>query len=243
MKLLWNDVQKLPAFVINLQKSEDRWKEVEPILQAAGFNNLHRSFGVDASNEKQLKQAWDLHGNPGFDPVDSEFIAYKGKQGCLLSHAGIWKKMIEENMEQALIFEDDVIFHPQFLELAPLYWEHTPDDFDLLYLGAQLDYPSKAHIARVPVFCTHAMLVTLKGAHKLYDLVMKRSSGVKTIDCVLKEEMEKMLFTDMANTFAWYVWNGTFFPTEIANMPKGWTKRNMGLVFQHEKWGSLVREW
>lgn len=242
--LSWKDVQSLPCFIVNLEKCEDRWISVMPLLLDAGFMTIHRQIGVDASDPAQLSSAWRRHGTPKLDIAnDSEFGTYLGKQGCLLSHADIWKTMIDNSVPAAIILEDDVVFHPQFNDLAPLYWEHTPRDFDILFLGAQLEKMVNAHIVRVPVFCTHAMIVTLDGARRLYNFVMQNKAGVRTIDCMLKEEMERMLINPAVRTFQWYAWNGTLFPAPEAIMAKGWTKRNMGLVFQDEKWGSLVREW
>lgn len=240
----WDDVKALPTFVINLDRSIERWNEVSVLIKQAGFTNIGRFAAIDASNPKELEEAWALHGNPPLNiNEDREFGTYLGKQGCLLSHVGIWKMMIEKEIKMAVIFEDDVKFHPEFANLAPQYWQHTPRDFDVLYIGAQLDMYSSSHIARVPTFCTHAMIVTLEGAKKLYNFVIRNPYGVRTIDCMLKEEMEAMLRNPARKTFQWYAWNGTHFPTEEAKMDKGWTKRNMGLVFQDEKWGSLVREW
>lgn len=41
-----------------------------------------------------------------------------GEVGCFLSHYNIWKKMIEQNITDALILEDDIRFEPYFKPTA-----------------------------------------------------------------------------------------------------------------------------
>ena len=126
-----------------------------------------------------------------------------------------------------VILEDDVMFHPKWKDLAPEYFQNTPKNFDVLYLGAQFEFNSKFHIDIGPVFCTHAMVVTYNGAKKLWEMLLNRKLGVYTIDCMIIDSMKHRLMTMnnenslfKSNPFTWYVWNGNFYPTEIKNMPK-----------------------
>ena len=244
----WKDVLSGPCYVINLERNPERWETAQHKIHAAGFQNFKRFQAVDAKDPQQLKEAWELFGNPPFAKWDQEFIDYPGKQGCFLSHFKIWKEMIENKIPWAVILEDDVLFHPQWKELAPGYFENTPKNFDVLYFGSQFEFNSQFHVDRGPVFCTHAMLVTYNGAKKLYDMCLQKTGGVYTIDCMIIDMMKyKMHFKDGNGKefpFSWYVWNGrSFFPTDMVNMPKGWTKRNCGLVFQDESYVSEVRPW
>ena len=240
----WDAILNSKCFIINLDRNPERWADVQDKIKNAGFKNAERWKAVDAKNPEDLKKNWEIFNNPPFASWDQEFVQYPGKQGCFLSHMNIWKKIIDERIPCVTIFEDDVLFHPKWLELAPQYFENTPKDFDVLYMGAQFEFASQFHIDRGPVFCTHAMIVTYNGAKKLYDMCLKHKGGVYTIDCMIIDMMKyKLMKKDSQFPFPWYVWNGRFFSTDMVHMPKGWTKRNSGLVFQDESYGSEVRQW
>lgn len=233
---------KAPSFVINLSRRPDRYSHTLSELQKAGFMDIRRFDAVDGSDATVLEEAWsatiprpviNLH-------YDAEFNTYKGKQGIFLSQVRLWKHIIDMKLPYACIFEDDISFHAQWSALAPLYFTKTPIDWDVLFMGSQMEFKSTAHIERGPVFCLHAYMVTLEGARKLYQLVMDQAytSGVYTIDTMLKVHMETR-----SPSFSWYVWNGKPFHDPKCEMAKGWTKRNQGLVFQEEHFGSDVREY
>ncbi|KAG7242503.1 hypothetical protein INR49_020547, partial [Caranx melampygus] len=51
---------------------------------------------------------------PGYyDPFSGRTLT-KGEVGCFLSHFYIWKEMVDEQMDKALVFEDDVRFQSNF---------------------------------------------------------------------------------------------------------------------------------
>jgi len=234
----WEDVLDLPCFIVNMDRCKTRWDVASKRVHEIGFKDVRREQAVDAESIEDLAKAWVAHGSPKFEAWDKEFVIYKGKQGCFLSHANLWKKMIEANIAAAVVFEDDIMFHPQFKELAPAYYAKTPRDFDVVFMGSQFCFESRFHVDRGPVYCTHAMLVTLRGAQRMYDMTVRNASGVSTVDCMLQKEMLK----GGAATFAWYVWNGGFFPTQDALMSNGWSRRNSGLVFQDENLGSYIKD-
>lgn len=241
----FEDLIKSPAFVINLERRQDRWNHTKEALRQAGFRDVQRFRGVDGQNAEELQSAWS--DTFGADAVinmsyDAEFADYKGKQGVLLSQVRLWKYIVDNQIPVASIFEDDVIFHSQWADLAPTYLGKTPPDWDILFMGSQIEFASRAHIDRGPVFCLHAYCVTLEGARKLYDFVMNARTatggGIYTIDTMLKVHMHHP-----RPCFNWYVWNGTFFPDPKREMAGGWTKRNHGLVFQDVQFGSDVRQY
>jgi len=239
----------LPCRIINLERNPERWKICEERVKEAGFTNYQRVIGVDGKDSDTLQKEWEKLNNPKFADWDTEFVTYPGKQGCFLSHFKIWKEIIENKIPYTLIFEDDVLFHPKWKEIAPAYLNATPKNFDVVYLGSQIEFFSQYHVDRGPVFCTHAMLLSYDGVVKLYNMLLKNSVGVYTIDCMLidlmKDYYRKLRTNREAKIpFSWYVWNGQqFYPTDLRNMPKGWTKRNGGIIFQDESFGSEVRIW
>lgn len=241
----WQDFLDAPVFVINLARCSDRWTVTEARLKEAGFRDIRRWEGVDAGADATLAAAWARHGSPPMDATDHEFCqTYKGKQGCMLSHLDVLAHVIANGIPYFVVMEDDVLFHPKWSLLAPVYYDITPKDYDLLYLGSQLETPTEYSIVRLPCFCTNAMAMTLAGAEKVYRFLLSQPKGVRTIDCMLKDHQTSVVHSALiAPAFDWYVWNGRLFPTDQAVMSKDWTKRNTGLVFQDVQFGSEVRPW
>ena len=232
-----------PVFLVNMEKCTDRLQISQKRITEAGFTHVQRWNAVDArEGDGKLADAWARHGSPKFNPTDTEFVSYPGKQGCMLSHLDIWKHMIDQQIPAAIILEDDVDFHQSWSSLAPAYWDATPKDFDILYFGSQIEMQTHAHICCAPVFCTHAYMITLDGARKLYSLLLQDPRGVSTIDCMLIDHMNRTMMGFPA-AFTWYVWNARMFTDPRASVSKDWAKRNHGLVFQDVDLGTFVRPW
>lgn len=239
----WQDVLNAPCFLLNMDACPDRLELSMHNIKAAGFTNIERIRGIDARTD-DLPMEWKKHGSPPFDPSDKEFLEYPGKQACALGHYNMWKRIIDDGIPVVTVFEDDVEFHQQWETLAPLFFNGTPKDFDILYLGSQIDVPIQGEVTTCPVFCTHAYIITQEGARKLYDLCIQHPKGTRTIDCLLIDEMFHVFRSNGTyHPFTWYVWNGTRFFDEKAVKNKDWAKRNMGLVFQDAALGTFVRPW
>lgn len=243
-KVTWNDVLNAPTFVVNMDRRKDRLDVAIRRIRDAGFKNVQRYRAIDGAND-DLTEAWKKHGPPIFSSAHSDFLPNVGRQGCALSHYGIWQYMFLNNIPFLVVFEDDVEFHHEWHNLSGQYWEHTPRDFDILYLGAQMDTFTEGNITVTPVFCTHAYIITLEGAKKLYDLCLKSPTGTYTIDCMLIDHMKATFATNgRHHPFKWYVWNGRMFPdpNKVKEGSK-WASRNDGLVFQDYDLGTDVIHW
>jgi GR25 family glycosyltransferase involved in LPS biosynthesis len=229
-----------------MDKCTDRLDIATTRIKDVNFRNVSRFAGLDSETD-DLHAAWAKFGSPKFDPSDPEFVKYPGKQACALGHYNIWIDIIQKNIPYAVVFEDDVEFHKEFKNLAPIYWLNTPRDFDILYFGAQIESPhitKDDHIVVAPVFCTHAYVITHAGAKKLYDICINDPRGTRTIDCMIIDKMHHALATNGNEcAFMWYAWNATGFQDENRFKRKDWAKRNMGLVFQDAELGTFVRPW
>ncbi|HEP0308093.1 TPA: glycosyltransferase family 25 protein, partial [Providencia rettgeri] len=89
------------VFIINLKESSERRMKMQAQLDKT---KLKYEF-INAVNGKnlsdtELKKA--THDYPNC-------MLTKGEIGCALSHLSIYKKMANENIEQALVLEDDAI--------------------------------------------------------------------------------------------------------------------------------------
>ena len=247
-----NNMQNIlnnPAFVIHLKnKSPERTGFFTKNINNAGFKNMSIFEGVDASNPNILEETMKQFPKIKFDKELS-----KGQIGCCLSHFKVLLHIIQNNIDIATIFEDDVHFHPNWTILSERYYEHTPKNFDVIFIGNQIN-PKNPKISTASTFCTHAYIVTLLGAKRLlralltwdyqnfkyyqpgWDLI-----GLYTIDIMIKNIQEKTLLKKIKPFFTWYCWNGTYHSCDYNRLPlRGNDKRNTGLVFQCDNFGSTI---
>ena len=151
-----------PAFVIHLKnKSQERQHFFTKNILGAGFKDMNVFEAVDASNPNILEETMKQFPKIKFDKELS-----KGQIGCCLSHFKVLLHIIQNNIDIATIFEDDVHFHPNWSVLSERYYQHTPKNFDIIFIGNQIN-PKNPKISSSSTFCTHAYIVTLLGAKRL----------------------------------------------------------------------------
>ena len=118
----------MKIFVINLKSDFKKRETMTDILNK--YTSDYTFF--EAINGKELKDDEYKINLNWMNPYDNTHTTY-GEVGCALSHYSLWKKMIDENIEQALILEDDVVIkNPDFISII----DNIPTDaYDLIYLG------------------------------------------------------------------------------------------------------------
>lgn len=104
-------------YCINLDSRTDRWERSTEI-----FNNMNLEVTRHSANDGSAH--------------NSESRVNRGEVGCLWSHREILQQAEDENLGPILILEDDIEFVRGFDHLFEKYWERTPQDWDMLYLGA-----------------------------------------------------------------------------------------------------------
>ena len=236
----WQDVLAAPAFLINLGARPERLAASLRELAHAGFVDVRRFPAVDASDPDVLRDAWRACGSPAFASSDTEFATLPGKQGCFLSHLAVWEEIVASGVPFACVFEDDVLFHRHWSRLAPTYFDFTPTDYDILFLGSQIVVEGTGLARRVPGYCTHAYLITNQGARRLRSLLLEDPDGVATIDIMLIHHQWQDHIGSRPAPFTWYAWDGATFPDARAAGHPRWEIRNTGLVFQDFAFGSDV---
>lgn len=242
----WDAVLAAPALVLNLPDDGVRRAECVARLREAGFRDVRVLPGIDARRPESaadVRAAWrghgidpDRRGAGGFDPSDAAFVDQPGKQGCMLAQLAAWRYVIDEGLPHATIWEDDVLFHRQWAELAPQYWAATPKDgTDVVYFGSHCAGGTPYQVVPQPVFCLQAYLVSGPGIRRLYEWVLGHPSGVRTIDCMLWDRMcEEARRGAAGRKFVWYAWNAQMFPDPAAEARKHpeALQKDVGLVFQ-----------
>ena len=236
----WRDVLAGPAFVINLDSRPERLAATLDGLRCAGFTDIRRFQAVDARDPDALRHAWSACGAPRFAEWDEAFRQFPGKQGCFLSHLGLWADIVANEMPFACVFEDDVVFHHHWATLAPTYFGFTPPEWDVVFFGSQIEAPGTGLVRRTPVHCTHAYIIRREGAERLRAQLLGDPGGVATIDSMIVGHQWTEHRGGERAPFDWYVWDGTTFPDRRAIAHEAWKRRNTGLVFQDFTLGSDV---
>lgn len=101
-----------------------------------------------------------------------------GEIGCFLSHYFIWEEVIARNLQQVVVFEDDLRFRPNFKsDLGAMMAEVNALklEWDLIYLSRKILKPKLEHwVPRssklvVPHYSywTAAYIISQSGARKL----------------------------------------------------------------------------
>ena len=99
----------MKVFIVNLKESLDRRQYM---IEEMKKTNLQYEF-FDAVNGKGIKNIDKIYDKETAIKVYGRELKL-GEIGCAMSHLLIYKKMLEENIDQALIFEDDIIIANDF---------------------------------------------------------------------------------------------------------------------------------
>ena len=132
---------EIPIFVISLPNEHNRRSFIE-----ASFAQKKIKFSFfDAYDGKKLPEAKIKEILSEKNILDSvgRFFS-KGEIGCCLSHLGIYKKMIEENIDLAVIFEDDIeIISDHFFAILKKISDKNNHDPKVTLLTQVISYLSK----------------------------------------------------------------------------------------------------
>jgi GR25 family glycosyltransferase involved in LPS biosynthesis len=136
------DYKKIPAFVINLEHRTDRKQRV---LQRFADINLTVNL-------------WK-----GSILTKTEMSFGLGHAGAVDSHRRIWQHIVDNNISQALIFEDDVVLNPDFESVYPKAVAELPPDWAIWHFHSSHApvSPVSEHIVRLESACwgAHGYLI------------------------------------------------------------------------------------
>jgi glycosyl transferase, family 25 len=123
-------VPSIETYLINLDRSKDRFIGMDSQLKKLGLS-YKRFPAIDASVR------WDELA-PAVDFVAFERnvgrSVMKGEIGCYHSHLAVWHKLSEGPSDYALVLEDDVVFHTNFIAALDYAATHQ-DKWDFLKLN------------------------------------------------------------------------------------------------------------
>lgn len=170
-----------PIFIISLKNSPRR-EFINKRLTDLGFSFefFDATYGKDLS-EEQLKEI-------DFDFYPNKYAARRpltlGEIGCAMSHIKLYEHLVHNNIEKAIILEDDAIVSLYFKEILVDALNRLPKRAEILFFDhgkakifpftknlveryrlARYLKPSK--ISKRTIIRTTAYLITLNGAKKL----------------------------------------------------------------------------
>jgi glycosyl transferase family 25 len=108
------------TFCINLDSSKDRWMRMQ---------NRFTYFGMNVTR-------WNALTGP--ELPEDKYVCYlkQGQIGCAASHVSIWRHMIINDIDYALIMEDDACLDKKWREKLN---EFTGNSFDVILLYSSED--------------------------------------------------------------------------------------------------------
>ena len=137
----------MKGFLINLDSSEDRLRQVEGRLFATGFVRVSDSpvrwrrealviERIPAVDGRKLSESellkWRQRERPFWDWTTHELTP--GEIGCFLSHREFWQKVVDERLSHAFVLEDDILLADDcFKILSSADW--IPSDADFVKLN------------------------------------------------------------------------------------------------------------
>ena len=178
-----------PIFVISLPGTEERRAYITEQLGKLG---LPFSF-FDAVNGYAL----DVPSHENYNGFKRRLYFGKdltqGELGCFLSHKKLYEKICDDNLESAVILEDDVILHQDFPKILSTLKKHH-QSFDLVrFLGSPkvmkrggrklIPLEDSYWLIRMPTAPggAHATLVTQNGAQKLLKAMRRTAYPIDTL--------------------------------------------------------------
>jgi len=201
-------VDKIPAFCINLEKRPDRWKEFSKQPGVQQLPNVKRFLGVDGSkldimNDERIP-LFTKKNIMKTTRRSHEEISTVGAVGCALSHISTWEWIVQNQSPITLIFEDDAKVPANFVSsMNQVIQKSTvlkdPSQWELLTLTG--DHPghipvkSDPYVAEIEAFigfqcyfitlsCAQRFLKEAYTLHLHIDLwtaVFKQVHGLKLI--------------------------------------------------------------
>ena len=108
------------------------------------------------------------------DNLTDNFIGYLNNlsRACSQSHWNVWKHIINNNIEYALILEDDACFDKLFFEKLNQFWKDVNDkEWDCVFLNASEEItPTYKWILAHEQYLTGGYILSNNGAQKLIQM-------------------------------------------------------------------------
>ena len=136
-------------FVLTIPSFTDRIENMKQRLEGVDYEFFYGTYGGDLDVTPYREAGSRLT---------------RGQLSCALSHYNIYKRIVEEDIQNALILEDDCIFTENINRIEE-YAEQLPEEYSVFYLGYQEDQSGAPYSNNLNILTgrgvghTHAMNV------------------------------------------------------------------------------------
>ena len=155
-------------YCVNLKRRADRKERFLKRLAETGTDTSKLTF-IEAVDGKELKEVPKEFNHPW--PPHQSPSAY----GCQRSHVNTIQDAKDNGYETILIFEDDVTFRPNFQKMATAFFENVPNDWQSIFLGANITNAGFGHLNPVNDFCAQGLGYTTHSyllKKSLFDIIL-----------------------------------------------------------------------
>lgn len=158
-------------YCINLARRTDRWEESQKEFEKVGLIGVEKYEAIDGST---------------YDWSNIKSGLLVGELGLIETHINIIKEAVENKYESILIFEDDIYFHENFIQIHE-YMDALPKNWDMLYLGGNHSYgypPEHVNdkvIKLNKTYTTHAIAIKSSLFKSILDNAEKRNIQIDVL--------------------------------------------------------------
>jgi GR25 family glycosyltransferase involved in LPS biosynthesis len=124
-------------FYINLDRRQDRKEKCEKQFKDQNLEFI-RYPGIDGKSYKFNSKELQMFKNADF----MNYTNYLQCMGNFLSHWNIWYKIIEKNLDYAIVFQDDIAIIPNFKEEIQKIILNLPEDTEFIFIAQQYNNSS-----------------------------------------------------------------------------------------------------
>lgn len=169
--------QSFPVYVLNLDRSKERWESLSQQAVASGVT-VQRVSAVDG---KLLQSSEKAEFDEAAFQRDHGKTVLPAEIGCYFSHLKALRMIVEQGDEIAVIVEDDVLFKPDFLPF--MHEISAVSGWDMIKMVNHRMTLFRPHLAlksgitlgrcmHGPFGSSAAYVVTRNGAQKLLDALV-----------------------------------------------------------------------
>lgn len=115
-------------FLINLKKDTERlsYQKKQFKQNNLKFERINAIYGKDLSEKEKLEKSGSM-----FNYLTNNDVMI----GINQSHLNIYKKIVNENLDNVIIMEDDIIFRKNIKENLKILNKNLPKEYDYIHLG------------------------------------------------------------------------------------------------------------
>ena len=160
------------TWVINLDKDTKRWETTQQRLKQLDI--IPRRWKATDSSSRECKRLYNEFKNSNifsklFHKISQLNILTQNEIACYLSHIKLWEKLYKKGVNNAIIFEDDIIFSSELRQKDIIDVIENSRGFDIVFLGYCGTLEINNHKPGT-AFCLHAYVVSRSCLEKLMTL-------------------------------------------------------------------------